>query len=355
VKVGTAVVARGDGRIALGRLGSLVESLCALRDEGREVVLVSSGAVGLGAERLGFDKKPTPIVDRQACAAAGQGLLMGIYTQLFERLGRTCAQVLLTEDDFSHRRRFLNLASTLDRLLELGCTPIINENDTVSTAELAISGGAVFGDNDRLSALVASAIQADLLVLLTDVDGVYTAPPGEPGATRIPVFLEGTEVAIGAASKLGRGGMAAKIAAARVGTTSGVNVVIANGSGLDNALRAARGEDIGTWFPAQEDALNRRRRWMAYATYPQGRLVVNDGARDALVQRNASLLAPGITAVEGDFAVGSVVSIVDAAGEEIARGRVDLDAAAVREKVASGARGRAIIHRDHVVILEEEA
>jgi glutamate 5-kinase len=351
VKVGTAVVARGDGRLALGRMGALVEQLRALEQAGRQVLLVSSGAVGLGAERLGFERKPTSVVDRQACAAAGQSALMAFYDALFTRLGGRCAQVLLTEDDFKVRRRHVHLSATLERLLELGVTPIINENDVVSTAEIALRGAAVFGDNDRLGTLVASGVQADVLVLLTDVDGVHTGPPGTPGAARIPVWDRDVEVVLGVGSTQGRGGMGAKIGSARIGQQAGVDVVVASGHDPGVLARVFAGDDVGTLFPG-ERGLSGRKRWMAFATAPVGKLVVNDGARDALVQRNASLLWPGVVSVEGDFDAGAVVSVCGPDGVEFARGRADAAASSLR--AATGPSRRPVIHRDHVVILEGE-
>lgn len=352
VKVGTAVVTRPDGSLALGRLGHLVEQLHQLRVDGREVILVSSGAVGLGAERLGFAGRPEGVVDRQACAAAGQGALIALYDALFRRLGRVAAQVLLTEEDFLHRARYLNVHATLDRLLELGAVPIVNENDTVSTAELALGNHAVFGDNDRLSALVAAGTDADLLVMLSDVDGVYDAPPGDAGAARIGVWEEGTAVRIGALSNGGRGGMASKIAAARMASRVGCHAVVASGRDPEALLRVLRGDDVGTLFPAR-GTVSHRRRWLAYATAPSGRLVVNEGARAALVERNASLLPVGVVSVEGSFDAGAVVAVVTEAGQTIARGRCARSAAQAREAVGRAAE-KPLVHRDQLVIVYGE-
>ncbi|MCB9679933.1 MAG: glutamate 5-kinase [Alphaproteobacteria bacterium] len=354
VKVGTGVVARADGRLALGRMGALVEQIRALQDDGREVLLVSSGAVGLGAERLGLERRPQSIVDRQACAAAGQSSLMAFYDSLFGRLGGRCAQVLLTEDDFQVRHRYVHLAATLSRLLALGVVPVINENDTVSTVELALTGPTVFGDNDRLSALVASGLAADLLVLLTDVDGVYDRPPTEPGAARVSTW-QGAPVRLGSGSSLGRGGMGAKLTAAQVGASAGVHVVVAGGTSPDVLPRILAGHDVGTWFPAT-DRPSSKRRWLALATAPAGRLVVNAGARQALVGGKASLLQPGVVAVDGDFEAGAIVSICAEDGTEVARGRCDRDADALRADLAGGVsgRGKALVHRDQVVILAHE-
>ncbi len=356
VKVGTAVVSRPDGKLALGRMAGLVEQLQALRAAGRQVLLVSSGAVGIGADRLGFEKAPKSVVDRQACAAAGQSSLMAFYDGLFARLGTRVAQVLLTEDDFKHRHRHVHLAGTLERLLELGVLPVINENDTVSTAEIALTGSKVFGDNDRLAALVATGLQADLLLLLTDVEGVYDRPPSEPGAVRFSE-LRGEDVAVGATSAQGRGGMASKLASARVAAHAGVHVVVASGREPDIIGAIMGGRDVGTWFPASETGLSGKRSWLAYATAPAGVLRVNEGAKASLVERQGSLLIPGVVAVEGQFAAASVVSIVGADGVEFARGRVDRSAEEVRATLAapSAGRSKALVHRDHVVILEERA
>ena len=348
VKVGTGVVAREDGGLALGRVAALAEQLQALRARGTEVLLVSSGAVGLGARRLGFRRKPESVVDRQACAAAGQGALVAFYDGLFQRLGVPCAQVLLTEEDFHFRQRFNNLTATLERLLELRAVPILNENDTLSTAELALEKGAVFGDNDRLSALVATHLRADALVLLSNVDAVYTAPPGTPGAAPVAVWTDDTEVTEGAVSATGRGGMGSKIAAARLAARSGVTAVIASGEDRTVLARLFAGESVGTRFPAQT-GLPRRKAWLAFATAPTGTLEINAGARAALVERGASLLVVGITAVVGDFAAGDVVRITHQ-GQELARGVAGRPAAALRDRLGQPTRDRPAVHRDHLVI-----
>jgi glutamate 5-kinase len=252
--------------------------------------------------------------------------------------------VLLTEEDFHHRSRYVTLAATLERLLSLGAVPLINENDVVSTDHLA-----VFGDNDRLAALVAANIDCDALVLLSDVDGVYTAPPGEPGATRIAVWSDGDEVRLGAKSAGGTGGMSAKLGAARMAARVGVTAVIASAYQGDVLQRLFAGDDVGTMFPA-EPGLSRRRRWLAFATAPQGTLHVNAGARAALVERQASLLQPGIEGVDGDFAAGAVVRVLHG-GVEVARGVCQHDAARVRAALGSTARGNVVVHRDQLAVL----
>lgn len=348
VKVGTGVVARPDGGLALGRMGALVEQIYALQSAGLDVLLVSSGAVGLGARQLGFARRPEGVVDRQACAAAGQGALMAFYEGLFRRLGTRCAQVLLTESDFHFRARFNNLTATLERLLKLGAVPILNENDALSTAELALAHGpergGVFGDNDRLSALVASYLSADLLVLLTNVDGVYTRPPSEPGARRIEVWSDDAEFVEGAASSLGRGGMGSKIDAARLAARRGVRTVIASGDAPDVLPRLVDGARLGTAFVATSDPLSRRKAWLAFATAPSGSLHVNAGARTALLTRGASLLAVGVESVEGVVAAGSVVRVLHN-GTELARGVLS------RTPEAAASDRRPLIHRDDLVLV----
>jgi len=348
VKVGTAVVA-GAGGLALGRLGGLVEQLHLLRRDGREVMLVTSGAIGVGARRLGMQTPVTGVVDRQACAAAGQGALMALYDNLFRQVGCVGAQVLLTEGDFLHRTRYLALHDTLERLLQLGAIPVINENDTVSTAELALGRDKVFGDNDRLSALVAAGVDANLLVLLSNVDGVFTAPPGDPGATLVSTWDESTAVRTGGTSNGGRGGMQSKIAAAEVATRGGAHAVIASGMDPANLARVVAGENVGTLFPAQVP-WSKRRRWLAYATQPAGRIVVNEGAREAMVDRNASLLLAGVDAVEGEFDSGAVVAVVSG-GREFARGIAGRGADEIRGARAAGTKGKPVVHRNDVVIL----
>lgn len=320
VKVGTNVLQREDGGLALGCFYGIVESLANLRREGREVVLVSSGAVGLGMRRLGLTARPTHLALKQACAAAGQGRLMALYEEGFERLGLVAAQVLLTEDDFADRRRYLNLRATLEKLLSLGAVPVLNENDTVSTVELA---GAVFGDNDRLSALVASKLDAGLLVLLSDVDGLYDRDPrGDSGARLVPLVDDLSPellAAAGGAGSRGRGGMKTKLEAVRIATSAGAATVIANGRSPRVLERLFEGEAIGTLFLPHR-SVRGKRRWIAFATAPAGSVVVTAGARQALTERKASLLMAGVTTVDGSFEKGDVIRIVEAGGAEFARG-----------------------------------
>ena len=337
IKLGTAVLMRDGGGPALSRFYSFVEAIADLKRGGREVLLVSSGAVGLGAERLNLPRRPHLLPVKQACAAIGQGRLMALYAEGFDRLGVTTAQVLLTEEDFSNRQRYLNLRGTLGKLLELGVLPIINENDTVSTAELESVEATPhvrvnFGDNDKLSALVASKIEADLLVILTDVDGLYTANPSSSDAALIPLVdevtpeIEDLARAGGPSSQGGRGGIRTKIEAARIAAHSGCATVIAGGRIPGIISRIFAGDEVGTLFLPQP-GLPGKRRWIAFATTVKAALLVNAGARRALEERKASLLAAGVIEVRGAFERGDVVSIIDEQEREFARGMVNYSSA----------------------------
>ncbi len=263
VKAGTNVIMRDDGAVALGRLYGLIESVASLKKQGRHVLIVSSGAVGLGAQRLRLGRRPGSLTLKQACAAIGQSRLMSVYEEGFEKMGLLTAQVLLTEDDFMDRTRFQNLSATLEKLFELDAVPILNENDTVSTLELEAPDGTgvrgLFGDNDRLSALVMSKVKADVLVILSDVDGLFTGNPAhDRTATLIPVVREITEeIARHADGGSGRGGMASKLDAARIATGSGGVAVIANGRTPGVLDRLFAGEAVGTVFGPKAGARDR--------------------------------------------------------------------------------------------------
>ena len=365
VKVGTNVVMRDDGALALGRLYGLIEAVAAERRAGREMVVVSSGAVGLGAQRLGLAGRPRTLALKQACAAIGQGRLMSVWSEAFEKVGVTAAQVLLTEDDFSSRARYLALRATLEELLALGVVPVLNENDTVGTAELEAAAGHVFGDNDKLSALVASKVGADLLVILSDVDGLHTANPARNrGARRIPVVPEVTAevraLAEGAGAR-GRGGMATKLEAAAVATASGALAVVASGRRPGVLEEVLAGSDVGTLFLPKR-SLTGKRRWIAWAALPAGAIHVNEGARAALVSGKASLLPAGVTRLEGEFAMGDVVRILGSDGAEFARGQVNYgraDAELLVGRRSGEARGAprgydALVTRNNVVLEDGE-
>ncbi len=334
IKLGTAVLMSDEGAgIAADRFLEVVGSIAELKRTGREVLLVSSGAIGLGAERLGLLRRPQLVSLKQACAAVGQGRLMSLYSDGFDGFGISIAQVLLTEEDFSNRKRYLNLRSTITNLLDLGVLPIINENDTVSTAEIEYTESASFakvnfGDNDKLSALVASKMEADLLVLLTDVAGLHTGNPVDSADARLIPLVERItpeveELATDRkASRFGRGGMKTKLEAARVATQSACAVIITSGKVPQVIDRIFAGEELGTLF-IPSVALPGKRRWIAFATTVTAAVVVNEGARQALVEGKASLLPAGVLEVRGEFERGDAVSILDAQQHEFARGIVN--------------------------------
>lgn len=370
VKFGTRVVTHDGIELAAGRLHGLIEELARLRRRGFEVVLVSSGAVGMGMRALGLPERPRSLGLRQACAAVGQGHLMGLYAQSFGQLGVIAAQVLLTQDDLADRDRALCVRTTLMRLLELGAVPILNENDSVSVRELVMlqiaDGGqapeVAFGDNDGLSALVARALDADLLILLTDVDGMYTANPSlDPYATRIAsrVGVDGADLARTAGTNSGgTGGMTSKLEAAKLVTDAGIPAVICNGDTPEVLAKVLAGVDLGTviWPSVPRPA---RRGKITHAPRA-GALVVNDGAIAALVDRKASLLPIGVVAVEGTFERGDVVEVRDRSGRVFGRGLVNYDADAARQLVGRhsndidrilGYRGYdALVTRDNLVL-----
>ena len=361
LKLGTRVLTHADGTLALARMFAVVEAAAALRRSGKEVLLVSSGAVGLGREALRLDRMPEELSERQACAAVGQTRLMGLYDGGFSRLGLVCGQVLLSPGDFDDRVRYLNLRSTLTALLRRGVVPVINENDAVSTDELAFVEGAgrqIFGDNDRLSALVATKLDADLLVLLTDVDGLYDRDPkkheGARLLTRVDEVDELDDAAGGCSSEVGRGGMRSKVDAAAVAARGGCHAVIASGLEPDALGRVLVGDELGTWFPARH-ALGARRRWIAHAVAPRGTLELDAGAVEALRRRGASLLAAGVLRVEGDFEKGDVVELHGPGAELVGRGIVFCDAATARDWCGghppAGVRNHhALVHRDHLAL-----
>ncbi len=330
VKLGTGTVTTSDGALAANRVEPIASQIADLKRAHKQIVLVSSGAVGMGAGKLGLHRaRLDDLVTRQACAAIGQSLLMHAYEKLFAAHNIKIAQLLLTEADFTNRQRYTNLRRTIEKLLKLGVLPIVNENDTVSTAELVYTNhGAsrVFSDNDRLAALVAGKLEADALVLLTNVEGLL-AKQFDPATKSeklkvIPLVIEVTaEIKALAAgpSTGGRGGMITKLEAAEIAQRAGGAAIIANGSEQDILNRVFAGETIGTCFlPARRGT--GKRRWIEYAADVRGKLIVNAGARQALNGGKASLLANGVVGVEHDFAARDVVSIVDETGAEFARG-----------------------------------
>ncbi|MBN2575362.1 MAG: glutamate 5-kinase [Deltaproteobacteria bacterium] len=371
VKVGTAVVTTGDSELAAGRVANLVDGIAAERKAGREVVLVTSGAVGMGMRLLGLRRRPRSLGLRQACAAVGQSHLMAAYAEAFAKQGLVAAQVLLTQEDLGDRDRALCVRTTLMRLLELGAMPVLNENDSVSIRELVeyrrIRGAdpaqPVFGDNDGLAARVAVALDADLLVLLTNVEGLFSANPEvDAKAKRIPVLgsvAGGALCAASGTSSGGTGGMASKLEAARLATADGTSVIVANGFDAGVLAKILAGEDVGTLIPTS-DRRRARLRFIAVASKRFGVLVANDGALRALENGKASLLPVGVIAVEGSFDRGDVVEIHDCSGRVRGRGVVNYDADACRKLAGRqsddidailGYRGYdALVTRDNLVM-----
>lgn len=327
-KFGTNVLRNDYGEISLSRIYSFIEELAQLKRDGKEIIIVTSGAVGLGAKKLGVDSSESLAI-KQACAAVGQCGLMSIYEDGFGKYGVTTAQILLTEEDFTQRKKYLALHDTLNTLLSIGAVPVINQNDTVSTEELDFYEEAFhtcFSDNDKLSALVASELGADLLVVLSDINGLYDDNPKEnPDATIIKIVedvTEGIEKYAQNASKGGRGGMKTKLSAMKVVTRSGGMALIANGKEHHIIKRLFNKEDLGTVFLPTENLPNKKR-WIAYATNILGQLKVNDGAKKAIIEKESSLLPIGVTEIMGDFQKGDIVSILDSSGVEFARGMIN--------------------------------
>ena len=360
VKVGSGLISSPETGLDPGRIGALADEMAALRNDGKEVALVSSGAIASGMSRLGLARRPRSIPEKQAAAAVGQSALMWHYEQAFARHGIRVAQVLLTQEDMSNRSRYQNARNTLLVLLRFRVLPVINENDTVAVEEIKL------GDNDNLAALVAHLIDADLLVLLTDVDGLYTGDPRrDPGARRLDTVEAVTEeverLVWNAESRVSVGGMSTKLEAAQKATSSGIPMVIASGQAPGTLRRVLRGEPVGTYFVARGDRLAARKRWIAFAVPPQGRLTVDAGARHALTERGKSLLPSGVIEVEGEFHAGEVVSLSEADGKEFARGLTNYDSVELRR--IRGARTAAlegllgyksfdeVIHRDNLVLL----
>jgi glutamate 5-kinase len=354
VKVGTASLLGADSQLDEGRVAALCQGIRDLRSMGIDVVFVSSGAIACGLRPLGLATRPSDIPSLQAAAAVGQGLLLARYTRTLSEHGLVAAQVLLTGYDFMHRQHYLNARNTLDRLLAVGAVPVVNENDTVATDEIR------FGDNDRLAALVANLARAKLLVLLTDTAGMHAADPRRfPDAPlldeveRITSSLE--KAASGRGSNLAMGGMASKVSAAWVATFSGVGVVVAQASQDCVLVRAAKGERVGTFFHPRSKRASARRLWIAFARPPRGTVIVDQGARRAIVEHKRSLLAVGVVEVEGNFSAGDPVDVAEATGPAFARGLVRYparDLLAARGRPTAELETGEVIHRDQLVVLE---
>jgi glutamate 5-kinase len=361
VKVGTRVLTRDDGTLDRDRVANLAEQISALWSAGRQVVLVSSGAVGSGIGRLGLKERPKDLAHLQAVAAVGQTALIEAYDHTFRQHGRHAAQILLTADDLNDRTRYLNVRNTVLRLLEYGAVPVVNENDTVAVDELMTA----FGDNDRLAALMTNLIQAQLLIILSDVDGLFDGDPALATSKVIPT-VAAIDDSISALVKdkitgLSKGGMASKLAAARICTMAGENVIIAPGRAPTTLRDVIAGESIGTLFLAQGRSISPLKRWIGFSARPQGKLTVDDGACRAICEQGRSLLAIGIVAVEGIFRKGDVVLLRDSTGRELARGLTNYHADELRkiqglrsDRIAQVLGHRPydeVVHRDNLVVV----
>lgn len=368
IKLGTNVLRNDEGYVSLPRVYSFIEDIANLVKSGKEVIIVTSGAVGLGKKRLGLEDTSGTAL-KQACAAIGQGKLMSIYENGFDTYGLTAAQILLTEDDFSVRQKYLSLRTTFNKLLELGVIPVINQNDTVSTLDVALryvkeDMQVCFSDNDKLSALVASELDADLLIILSDINGLYNDnPKNNPDAKLIKSVPEVNDEIMALASGVsdgGRGGMETKLKAARLVTRFGGKVLIANGKEPFIIKRIFKGEDLGTMFLPQKENLSDKKRWIGYATNIIGKIIVNDGAKKALLAEK-SLLPIGVIGVKNTFNKGDVISILDETKKEFARGIVNYDSDSCKKLLGSHSDNiveilgfknyDAIITRDNITIL----
>jgi glutamate 5-kinase len=379
VKVGTRVLTHSDGSLDQERVTAIAEQIARLMSEdgpgrrgGRQVVLVSSGAVGAGIGRLKLDARPTDLAHLQAVASVGQSRLIESYNRALEAHGRHAAQILLTADDLNDRMRYLNVRNTLLALFQYGAVPIINENDTVRVDELQRN----VGDNDRLAAMVTNLLRAPLLILLSDVDGLYDGLPADPASKVIPTVTNldeairtfqrqtapsGKEVVAGARIALSRGGMASKLEAARLTTAAGECVVIANGRKPNVLIDILAGETVGTLIIAQGRAVTSRKRWIGLTANPCGRLTLDDGAQNAVEFQGRSLLAIGVRRVEGNFQKGDVVSLIAPDGRELARGLTNYGSEEMR-RIAGQTAERIleilghrpydeVIHRDNLAVL----
>ncbi len=359
VKIGSSSLRRADGRLDRDRVADIAEQVVEARAAGTQVVLVSSGAVAAGMGLLGVAERPVDLPTLQACAAVGQGELIQAYQSVLESQGSPAAQILMGQDDFVRRNRYLNARTTIRRLLELGAVPVINENDAVANDELA------YGDNDRLAALVASMLEAQVLVLLSDVDGLFDRDPRRhPDAALLDRVddldvLDGLQIG-GVGSYVGSGGMSTKVEAARVAVRSAAHAVVAHAHEARIADILA-GAPVGTWFVAQPQRIEARRLWIGFALNPHGRIHVDAGAAHALRSNEVSLLSVGVTGADGEFSAGDAVEVVDPHGVIVARGLTNYDVADValvagRSTTSASAEygsgyAREVIHRDDLVVL----
>ena len=345
VKIGTSSITDRDGSISESKLRNIVRQICDLKDMGHSIIIVSSGSIAAGFRRLGYSMRPTTVQRKQAAAACGQGLLMEMYTEALYERGYVSAQILLTRTDFTDMKRYRNAFNALGTLLKAGAIPVINENDSVATEEIKL------GDNDTLSAQVAGMMHADLLVLLTDVDGLYTGDPSKEGSERIPVVnritQETEKLAGGAGSGNGTGGMKTKLSAAKVATTAGVPVFICSYRDEDSVKKAVTGEGQGTLFTSV-GRLKTRLQWMAFFAEPKGNVYVDRGAAEAITEKGKSLLRRGVVAWEGDFEQGDVVNILLTETHRLlGRG---IAGCSRRDLAGSGENIKEVVHKDNMAV-----
>lgn len=357
IKIGSSSLTGKDGAgLDSSAVAKLVTAVAALKKSGKEVIVVSSGAIAAGLTPLGLTSRPKDLATQQAAASVGQGLLIHSYTEAFRNHSITASQVLLTIEDIVRRSHYQNAQRTLFKLLQLGVVPIINENDSVGTQEIR------FGDNDRIAALVSHLVGADLLVLVTDVDALYDAPPSQPGAKKISIVdsvdqLSDAQIG-GAGSKVGSGGMITKIEAARIATGAGIPMLLTS---LNEVADSVMGTELGTLFTAAQNKKPSRLLWLAHAATPRGRLVLDAGAVTALRERGVSLLPAGVTAVEGEFSSGDTVELVDSNGAVVARGLVAFDSEEIPQLLGRSTKElarelgpeyeRELVHRDDLVLI----
>lgn len=362
IKVGSSTITHGLSGRNFAQIDRLAKEISDLQNQGKEIILVSSGAVAVGIKKLNLKEKPKTVPEKQAAAAVGQGVLMHTYEKTFAEYGQIVAQILLTPVEALNRTRYTNARNTFFALISQGVIPIVNENDVVAVDELK------FGDNDSLSAIVAGIVDADLVIILSDVDGLYTAnPANDPNAKLVSVVEEITSEIVASAgdagSSVGTGGMYTKIQAAKIATTSGINLVIASGSEKYVMQQIVDGKDVGTLFLSKENRLKLRKRWIAFGSKIAGKIKIDSGCQKALKREGAcSILPAGIISVEGDFEVGSTISVIDENGKELARGLThypSCDIAKIKglktnelETILFHKTFNEIIHRDDLVVMQ---
>jgi len=354
IKIGTSTITHADGKLDTVQIKNLASQIAFLKKKGIQIVVVTSGAIGAGLSLLGLKKRPSEISLLQACAAVGQGKLIEAYAQAFKDEGLIAAQILLTAEDLRSRARFLNARNTMLALLKENAVPVVNENDTVAVSEIK------FGDNDKLSALVCNLIQADLLIVVSDVEGFYDKL-GKVIDRVEKVTREIEDLCVGKGSELGTGGMVTKLEAAKIITRAGGSMIIAGGRGRNILVSILEGEQIGTFFEPHVTGLSAKKQWLAFFTRPHGSIVVDKGAEEALVKKGKSLLSSGVVEIKGSFKIGDIVSIVSLRGNEIARGLVEykseevekikkLKSSQIKEVLGSKTSDE-IVHRDNMCVL----